>query len=762
MCDSLQIKRVSFYRSKRWDCACSCALLLINRPCPFGFEQMKRRQLFCSRIGTALLFSLPLIGVQMQRSLALPGRLSAQFGLEFTVNSTGDGDDFLPGNGVCETATGNHQCTLRAAIQEANAHAGDDGIVFSLPVPSTINLTSALPDLSTNMSITGPGANLLAVQHGNQVSSYRIFNVTTTGTVTVSGLFIAGGRGVADGAGIRNAGSGTVQVTDCLLVTNTANAGGGISNVSVGTVTVTNCRLNFNSSLASGGGIFNNSNGTVNIINTRIDSGFSDSLTGGGVFNNGGGTVNVTNSTIDHNHAVNGGGLVNFSTGTVNVTNSTITMNSATGTGAGDGGGIYNVGSGTMNVTNSTLSSNSATRTGGGILNISGMVNILSTILANNTASTSGPDVFGNFTSGGFNLIGKNDGAAASFPAGNPNANNDIVGTSTSPKDPKLDPAGLQSNGGPPVAGAPIQEPVLTIALQPGSPAIDKGNNANAARDQRNYVRSGVADIGAFEFAGTIPVTLANISTRLRVETGDNVLIGGFIITGTHPKKIIVRAIGPSLPLAGVLANPVLELHGPPGFTTITNDNWRSDQQAEIIATGIPPTNDLESAIVATLPANNAAYTAIVRGVSNGTGIGLVEAYDLDRTVDSKLANISTRGFVQTGNNVLIGGLIVLGQDQQKVIVRAIGPSLTNAGVPNALQDPTLELRDGNGGLIRSNDNWRTDQQAEIIATTIPPTNDLESAIVATLPANGASYTAIVRGVNGTTGVAVVEVYAIN
>jgi hypothetical protein len=241
------------------------------------------------------------------------------------------------------------------------------------------------------------------------------------------------------------------------------------------------------------------------------------------------------------------------------------------------------------------------------------------------------------------------------------------------------------------------------------------------------------------------------------VETGNNVLIGGVIVTGTQPKKIIVRAIGPSLPLVGVLADPVLELRDSSGALIRSNDNWRSDQEAEIIATGIPPSNDLESAIVATLPANNSAYTAIMRGVNNGTGIGVVEAYDLDRTVDSKLANISTRGFVQTGDNVLIGGLIVVGQNPLRVIVRAIGPSLSITG---KLADPTLELRDGNGALIRANDNWRSDQEAEIIATGIPPTNDLESAIVQNVaPGN---YTAIVRGVNGTTGIALVEVYALN
>jgi hypothetical protein len=245
----------------------------------------------------------------------------------------------------------------------------------------------------------------------------------------------------------------------------------------------------------------------------------------------------------------------------------------------------------------------------------------------------------------------------------------------------------------------------------------------------------------------------------VRVGIGDDALIGGFIITGTQSKKVIIRAIGPSLStfLPGALANPILELRNSSGTLIESNDNWRSDQEAEIIATGIPPANDLESAIVATLPANGSAYTAVIRGVNNGTGIGLVEAYDLDRTIDSKLANISTRGRVETGDNVMVGGLIVLGQDPLRVIVRAIGPSLP---VPGALGNPTLELHDGNGALIASNDNWRSDQEAEIIATGIAPSNDLESAIVRNLaPGN---YTAIVRGVNSTTGVALVEAYEIN
>ena len=160
-----------------------------------------------------------------------------------------------------------------------------------------------------------------------------------------------------------------------------------------------------------------------------------------------------------------------------------------------------------------------------------------------------------------------------------------------------------------------------------------------------------------------------------------------------------------------------------------------------------------------TLPANSSAYTAIVRGANNETGLGLVEVYDLDRTVDSKLANISTRGLVQTGDNVMIAGTILVGQGSQRVLVRAIGPSLP---VEGKLANPTLELRNADGMLIRANDNWRSDQEAEIIATGLPPSNDLESAIVETLPANGTAGTAIVSGVNETSGIALVEVYALS
>lgn len=260
----------------------------------------------------------------------------------------------------------------------------------------------------------------------------------------------------------------------------------------------------------------------------------------------------------------------------------------------------------------------------------------------------------------------------------------------------------------------------------------------------------------------TAPTVLANISTRLKVETGDNAAIAGFIVTGTQAKKVIIRAIGPSLGLAGQLGNPTLELYS--GTTLLAlNDDWMNSTPADkqaILDSTIPPTNDLESAIVRTLPANGAQYTAVVRGAGNTTGIGVVEVYDLDRTANSKLANISTRGLVQTGDNVLIAGTIVLGQTSQRVIVRAIGPSLP-ANVSPKLANPTLQLVDGNGTQVASNDNWRSDQQVDINASAVPPSNDAESAIVATLSGNGSKYTAILRGVNNTTGIAVVEVYAL-
>jgi plastocyanin len=256
------------------------------------------------------------------------------------------------------------------------------------------------------------------------------------------------------------------------------------------------------------------------------------------------------------------------------------------------------------------------------------------------------------------------------------------------------------------------------------------------------------------------PAQPLNISTRMEVRTDAQVLIGGFIVTGNDPKKVILRAIGPSLAGFGIgnpLADPVLELHASDGSLITMNDNWKDTQQAEIEASGFQPQNDLESALISTLDPSN--YTAVVIGKNGGTGVGLVEGYDLDQAADSQFGNISTRGFVETGTNVMIGGFILGGGGggNASVVVRALGPSLGQFGVAGTLADPTLELRDENGVLVQSNDNWKETQQPEIETTGLQPTNDLESAVFETL-APGA-YTAIVAGKGDLTGVGLVEVY---
>jgi hypothetical protein len=219
---------------------------------------------------------------------------------------------------------------------------------------------------------------------------------------------------------------------------------------------------------------------------------------------------------------------------------------------------------------------------------------------------------------------------------------------------------------------------------------------------------------------------------------------------------VILRAIGPSLPVSGPLANPRLELYNGTGQLIALNDDWQNaPNRQEIVDSTLAPSQNAEAAILTTVTPGS--YTAIVRGESNSTGVALVEVYDLEAGSEAKLANISTRGLVQIGDNVLIGGLILRGELARRVIVRALGPSLPVAG---ALANPTLELRDANGGLLASNDDWRSTQEAEIIATGIPPSHNLEAAIVQTLPAS--NYTAIVRGQGVTTGIALVEAYALD
>ena len=652
--------------------------------------------------------------------------------------------------------------SLRQAIVDASP---GDTVNFA-PSVTTVNLISDELLIDKNLTITGPFADHVVVRRSTNSTPFRIFEIYSTVTVSISRLTIS--NGIASGrnsdgvgGGIRSA--GVLTLTDSTILGNQAvheealgGIGGGVLN-DRGTMTITRCTIANNSALGgvsssgddfpggSGGGVVNYPGGSLVITNSTI-SGNSSSIRdsfglqpfsggGGGVSN--GGSMTITNCTISGNSVdgtgfvtMYGGGIRNY--GNLQITSSTIVHNSALGEFGAFGGGIYGY-------------SSAPTRTD-------------SSIIALNSAST-GPDFTGGggLQSNGYNIIGNNaDAVISSQPT-------DQIGTPAAPVDPLLDP--LADNGG----------PTLTHALQSGSPAIDHGDPAAPPQDQRGYGRVNVPDVGAFEF-GAVATILSNISTRGFVQTGDNVMIGGFIVQGTEPKRVIIRAIGPELTQYGVpnaLANPTLELHNRTGALIASNDNWRttiiggiitSDQVLDILRSGYAPGDGRESAIIADLPPGN--YTAIVRGVNDSTGVALAEVYDLNSNTNSILGNISTRSFVQTGDNVMIGGFIVQGTAPKRVIVRAIGPELTQYGVPNALNNPTLELHDSTGRLIARNDDWQhtiigrfigNGQVRDIIASGLAPADRRESAMVVELPAG--NYTAIVRGVNNTTGVALVEAY---
>ena len=315
-----------------------------------------------------------------------------------------------------------------------------------------------------------------------------------------------------------------------------------------------------------------------------------------------------------------------------------------------------------------------------------------------------------------------------------------------------------------------LVEYAVVNAGRPGVPVFAQFLGLNAAGETIFYYRYPAIDCGKIYRAlpihlentkfPTVKSEVFNLSTRGLVSAGDNVLIGGFIVTGTAPKSMVLRALGPSLSSFGVsdvLSNPVLSVYNSSHTLIATNDNWQSDPNHFVVeANGLTPGNLLESATALTLAPG--AYTVIVRGNDPTPGIGLVELYDLSPLSNSKLGNTSTRGSVGTGDNVLIGGFIVGDVDSATVIVRALGPSLASHGVSGVLSDPTLTIYDAKGSVIASNDNWHDNVNwIDVQRNGLAPPNALESALVLHLPAG--RYTAIVSGANGATGNALVEVY---
>ncbi|HKP04967.1 MAG TPA: right-handed parallel beta-helix repeat-containing protein [Chthoniobacterales bacterium] len=697
--------------------------------------------------------------------------------------------------------------SLRGTIAAAN---DGDTIQFDPALNGqTIILTSDELVIDNDITIDGPGPDLLAVVRADSLTYFRIFHILPSHTVTIEGLRISNGSASGEpGGGLLN--EATLTMDNCVVSDNVMDAGdsgGGIA--SFGTLTIVNsivtdnwATFSFGFPTGRGGGI---AGGQMTIINSKItnnkavfDGGgilggplviINSTISGNSAFSNfvgsgtGGGIVcsdaTITNSTISGNQARGdesgtGGGIA--SSGTLTIVNSTISGNFSNQ----DGGGISQGGSnGMLTITNSTISGNRANRNGGGIHHTGGILKIGNTIL---DAGASGANIFSSgatVTSEGYNLS-SDDGGGFLTGSGDQVNTNPVLGP-------------LQNNGGPTLTHLPLS----------GSPAINAGDpnfTPPPSSDQRGtgYARifNGRIDIGSVEVQPTpvptptptpsptptgtstpaptltptptptatiTPISLGNISTRLRVETGDNVLIGGFIITGNMSKEVVLRGIGPSLTgfgLSDVLADPTLELRAASGALIFQNDDWQDNPQqaAQLSALGLAPHDPKESGIVATLAP--AAYTAVLAGKNNGVGVGLVELYDTSQGTGSQLANISTRGLVQTGNNVMIGGFILGGgSGTSQIVVRGIGPSLAQFGLSPVLTDPTLELRNADGALMISNDDWQDDPSSasQLSSHNLAPQHAKESGIYAVLPPG--AFTAILAGKSGGSGIGLVEIY---
>jgi hypothetical protein len=735
-------------------------------------------------------------------TLILVSLLSTAFpadGATITVNSAADA------GGICPGPT----CTLRQAILSAIL---GDTINFAGGI-TTINLTSSQLLISKNLNISGPGANLLTIQRTS--GFFRIFEIDSGSTnTTISGLTITkgwvdrpNGLGASGGGILNSAASGTVSIVNCTISNNTADdvgvgSGGGIYNA--GTVNIINTTISNNFS-PQGGGIYNATGAWANITNCTISSNSIGNLGKGGGVNNAG-TLHVTNGSISGNGSGKfGEGIGVWNNGTATFRNSIIAKNLD----EDFNGALISEG---FNLIGNNNHTTVTPTTGDQIGTPANPIDPLLGPLQNNGGPTFtrallfGSPAIDKGSSPG--ITSDQRGRPRPFDISDiPNATggdgSDIGAVEIFSPIQFSSPDASVGEGAGSVTltvtrtGDVSQPATVHYATSDGT--ATSGSDYNSASGDLVF-SSGqtsqtlsvqILDDATYEGDETFTVTLSspvgtdlgrsstvvrivendpaprslNISTRSRVQTGDNVMIGGFIITGNGPKTVVLRGLGPSLvkadiPAATVLNDPVLELHAASGALITLNDNWKeSPQRAQIEGTVFQPSDDREAVIVATLPP--AGYTVVLRGKDGDSGVGLVEAYDVDQSSDSVLGNLGTRALVGTGNDVLIGGFILGGANGRvTIIIRAIGPSLAQFGIANPLPNPTLELRDGNGALMTSNNDWKDnpDQQKQIMAAGLQPGNDLESALAVGLPPG--HYTAVVAGRDaGSSGVGLVEVY---
>ena len=710
----------------------------------------------------------------------------------FTVNSPLDVADANPGNGICETASGNGTCTLRAAIQETNALAGADEII--LPANTYVLTIVSQLSITSRLTITGSGASTTIIDGNKSVRpDSRVLVINSGITVNITGVTIRNGGTTAVGGGISN--GGTLTLTESTVSGNAAdNDGGGIFN-NAGTLTLINSIVSGNNAGVDGGGIRNDPGGTLTLTNSTV-SGNAAGDDGGGIHNIAGATLTLTNSTVIGNDAGDdGGGIRNA--GTANLFSSTIVNNraglNASPTNLG-GGGVDNFG-GTLTLTNSTVSGNIARTDGGGIFIEMGTVTSFSSTIANNRAdaNSDGSGIGGgvyNWSQQGATFKFQNTIIANNQVGSNRNNIRDCAGTLTSQgynlmrttppgecnvapvtgdlfsSDPILGP--LQNNGG----------STQTHALLAGSPAIDAGNpnvgcvdstGTPLPTDQRGLPRAfdgngdsrAVCDIGAFELNDQHPSPAISISDITVSEGNSGTVSVNFQITLSAPISQPVTVTFTTGNGTAAAGTDYVSTSG-----TVTFNPGETSKTIAVLLNGDTVVEGNETFFVELTNATNGIIT-------DAQGIGTIVDDDV------ALRNISTRSRVLTGDNVMIGGFIIEGSVPKRVLVRSRGPSMGGSPflVPGTLANPFLRIFSGQD-VIAQNDNWQDSPNcsgfvcegaAEIISTGLdpcqpnpgqsapPPNCSLESAILITLPPG--AYTGIVTGADGGTGVALVEVF---
>ncbi|MBS0658743.1 MAG: hypothetical protein JSR82_10925 [Verrucomicrobia bacterium] len=597
---------------------------------------------------------------------------------------------------VVTSSQDNGPGTLRAALEQAASQAGPDRITFDAALNGRyLSVTTAA------LQISAQEVEIDASALSRGVYLALDFNATVPYSgplvVVAESAKLKMNRVGVDGAPSRGlTSSGTLELIDCDFF----NCVEALVLGGRGSTTATRCS-------------FGSNNGAV----SAFGSGFVGASP----------SSNFTNCTFVGNARIQGGGAVIIGGGNHTFTHCTFAYNhSGYDGGAMSVGGIPGIADGEV-----------------------GVATLVNCIVAANTSVGQGDISIAdraNLATAGANLIGNNAGISAVIPAG------PLVGTPNAPLDPRLGNFGL--NGG---------TLARTIFPSPGSPAIDAAVGSTATEDGRGRPRpvGAAADLGAVEVGNPDPARarMRNVSTRVRTAPGDSSAILGFAVREGE-KRVAIRVLGPSLSAAGVtgvLANPSLRLfRSSDGAQIGANEDWQDDatSAAALNTARLAPTNALESALVATLPAGN--YTVVVQGANATAGVCLVEAYDLATSTSPKLINVSTRGQIGTGDNAMIAGIVVGPGATKRVLIRALGPSLAAFGVTGTLQDPTIEVRDTQIAL-GTNDDWQNTQAAAITASGFAPTDPRESAIILNLPPG--SYTAIVRGKGGTTGNGIVEVY---